>query len=127
MFNPDFNTSAALDAILPIIFGDDVPAETASNLSWYYHEKEDDLHRWEVSVYHAEDDGVVLTIHAPAFKEGKYTYQMTATWTNYSTSHPYLCMYAGGRDWHNDLPMGETIEEQARLMATGIKEAFDRF
>ena len=129
MFNPDFNTSVVLDAVLPVIFGDNIPTpiETANNLSWYYHEEEDNLHRWEVTVYHEKEGGEVFSIHAPSFKEWRFTNQMKAIWTNYIDSTPYLSTRENGRDWYSNVSWKGTVKEQAFQMANEIKEAFDLF
>lgn len=129
MFNLNYNTNAILDIVLPQIFKDDIPAPIycGEYFSAYYKAESNILRRWEVTLFRTKDGRETLSIKAPTYKGKLYSGGMEAIWTNDMTSPPYLHMYMGGRNWYNGLPLGETIDEQALIMAKEIKEAFDAF
>lgn len=137
MYNPNFNATVILDTVLPLIFGEDVPApvlqlpndDSSATLRQYRREEESLLRRWEVCYSYWKDGTEMVSVDAPSFKGETYV-ALHASWMNYeSTSAPYLTLYAGDRIWRSKVKVEDnaSLEDQARAMARAVLEAYENF
>lgn len=125
MKNYRFNAPAILNTVLPAVFGDNVPAPlTDKDQTSYYHDGEDILRRWRVTLCHWED-GEAVYVQAPAYKGDTYTNQLTAVWRDFDDC-PCLSLFQGGEHWEKGIAYYDSTEDQARAMVDKIKEVYNK-